>query len=72
MYEDSRILKVSVEGSTAIRSFIFHKEDGRLEIEFCSGHTYDYPGIPESVVRNWMKSESKGKFFHKEIKSRVG
>lgn len=72
MYEDDKILKVSVEGSAAIKSFIFHKKDGLLEIEFCSGHTYDYPGIPESVVRSWMTSDSKGKFFHKEIKRRVG
>jgi hypothetical protein len=39
-----------------------------LRIEFKGGGFYDYQDVPEVVFESLMESDSKGGFFHKEIK----
>lgn len=69
MFENDEILRVEVENSTAIKAFEYNKNTNILTIEFASGNsTYDYPAVPEEVVRDWMKSESMGKYFNQKIK----
>jgi hypothetical protein len=38
-----------------------------LEIEFQSGKTYQYYGVPESVYQDLMTASSKGQFVHDHI-----
>lgn len=38
-----------------------------LRIEFLNGMIYDYIGISDEVFKNFLKSESKGSFLHRNI-----
>jgi hypothetical protein len=44
-------------------------DDETLEVEFVSGHIYQYHEVPESVYSNLLGAESIGKSLH-EIKGR--
>ncbi len=39
-----------------------------LEIEFKGGVVWDYPDFPEYLWYEFQNAESKGKFFHANIK----
>lgn len=39
-----------------------------LRVKFLSGATYDYPGVPESVVTEMFEAKSQGKFLNRVIK----
>lgn len=39
-----------------------------LTVEFVNGQKYNYLGVPQTVVEEFMTAESKGKFFTKNIK----
>ncbi len=58
----------SVE-SSAIRSIGYDASTSTLEIEFNSEVVWQYYDFPESVWYEFESSESKGKFFHREIKN---
>ena len=40
-----------------------------LEIAFHTGGVYQYFDFPETVHQDFMRAESKGKFFHANIKN---
>ncbi len=54
--------------SSMISSIGFDPQTSTLEIEFKSGVIWDYPGFPEYLWYEFESSESKGKFFHQNIK----
>ena len=37
--------------------------EGVLEIEFRSGHTYRYDGVPQSLYQEMLGANSVGRFF---------
>jgi hypothetical protein len=41
-----------------------------LRIEFSHGASYDYKAVPKIVFSEFVQSESKGKFFHANIKDK--
>lgn len=41
-----------------------------LSIQFESGKTYNYVGVPENVVLDLLFAESIGKYFNQEIKNK--
>lgn len=43
-------------------------ENGILEIEFKSGGIYRYMNVPEYVYNGLMNADSKGKYFHANIR----
>ena len=55
--------------SSMIRSIGFDPDTSTLEIEFNSGAVWQYFDFPESVWYDFRNSESKGKYFRKEIKN---
>lgn len=55
--------------SKMIRSIGFNQATSILEIEFNSGAIWQYSDFPESLWYEFESSESKGKFFHREIKN---
>ena len=61
-----------VKNSSAILAFEYDSETQILSIHFNSGGKYDYPGIPLSVIEEWLKgleedNFSTGKYFNKRI-----
>ncbi len=63
--------------SSMIRSIGYDVDNSTLEIEFNGGEVWQYFDFTESSWYEFDASDSKGKFFHREIKnqyseSRVG
>ncbi len=63
--------------SSMIKSIGYDPNSSTLEIEFNSGAVWQYFDFLESLWYDFESTESKGKFFHREIKnqyseSRVG
>ena len=54
--------------SSMIKSIGYDKEASILEIEFDSGVVWDYTEFPEYLWYEFESAESKGKFFHQNIK----
>ena len=43
-------------------------ENGTLQVEYANGSKYNYSGVSQDTFTELLKSESKGKFIHSEIK----
>lgn len=54
--------------SSMISSIGYDSQSSTLEIEFKGGVVWDYPGFPEYLWYEFEASDSKGKFFHQNIK----
>lgn len=39
-------------------------------VRFKNGRTYLYPAVPEELFNNFLAAESKGTFFHQNIKGK--
>lgn len=68
--------RYSIE-SSMIKSIGYDSNSSTLEIEFKSGEVWQYFDFLESLWHDFDSTDSKGKFFHREIKnqhkeSRVG
>ena len=56
--------------STDIRTIGYEAESQTLEIEFNSSGVYQYSGVPSGEYDGIMAADSKGKYFHANIKNR--
>jgi len=56
--------------STAIREIDYDAEREALLVRFASGARYIYVGVPGEVGRSFEDADSKGRFFHAEIRDR--
>ena len=56
--------------STAILSIDYDHERAKLLVRFVSGERYVYVGVPGEVCRSFLDADSKGHFFHAEIRDR--
>jgi KTSC domain len=54
--------------SSNIRSIGFDPDTMTLEIEFNSGHVYQYYGVPDYEHDSLMSAVSKGTYFNAHIK----
>ena len=54
--------------STDILSVGYDADQEVLEIEFIKGAVYQYSGVPVGVYEGIMAADSKGKYFHANIK----
>lgn len=54
--------------SSNIRSVGHDADNQILEIEFNSGAVYQYSNVPSSEYEGMMTADSKGKYFHSNIK----
>lgn len=62
-----------VQGSSNIAAISFTAEDpladyGTLRIRFASGAEYSYDKVPNQLAAEFFESESKGQFFHANIR----
>ena len=55
--------------SKDIASIGYDSSSAILEIEFNSGGVYDYFDVPQFIHDELMAAESKGKYFHANIKN---
>ncbi len=55
--------------SKMIKSIGYDAQSSTLEIEFNTGAVWQYFDFQESLWYEFESSESKGKFFHREIKN---
>ena len=60
--------RIQVE-STTIQDIGYEGEAMILEIGFKSGGVYQYFDVPQTVYEELMRSDSKGKFLHANIKN---
>jgi hypothetical protein len=60
--------RTSVTSSSLI-SVGYDPQSEVLEIEFHSGGIYQYSGVPQSVYDGMMIADSKGKYFHRNVKN---
>jgi hypothetical protein len=60
--------RISVNSSN-ISSVDYDPDSQTLEIEFNNGGVYQYSGVPDSVYEGMMGADSKGKYFHANIKN---
>lgn len=59
---------VKIDNSTSIDCVRYDKDDRNLVVRFIQGSEYVYSDVPQETYQNLLESESKGKFFDKEIK----
>ena len=56
--------------STNLAQAGFDNKTNTLRIVFTTGAAYDYFGVDEQVYRHLLQAPSKGRFFHRYIKTR--
>lgn len=60
---------VNFENSSNILNATYFP-DGKMEVEFTNGGRYLYKEVEREVFQDMVKSESVGKFFHKNVKNK--
>lgn len=55
--------------SSNLASVGYRAEEATLEVEFRNGRVYRYFGVPERVVWELLRAESKGKTFNRRIRN---
>jgi lysyl-tRNA synthetase class 2 len=58
-----------VKSSEMIKSIGFEAAENILKLTFTNGVIFTYADVPRKVYEKFTKAESKGKFFHAEIKN---
>lgn len=56
--------------SSNIKAIGYHETLHILAVHFHNEHVYEYPNIDVQVYKDFLASESKGKFFQVNIKNR--
>uniref|UniRef100_A0A6M3KZG1 Putative RNA binding domain protein n=1 Tax=viral metagenome TaxID=1070528 RepID=A0A6M3KZG1_9ZZZZ len=54
--------------SSMIKAYGYDRNTGRLRVTFNNDKTYEYYGIPQLVFKAFEQADSKGSFFHRNIK----
>ena len=55
--------------SSNIKAIGFDELKNELTVEFNSGSKYTYSSVPLSIYETFLEAESKGKFFHRNIRN---
>jgi hypothetical protein len=56
--------------SSNIESAGYDADAETLHVKFKNGGLYKYKSVPVQLYKDFMESESKGKFFFKEIRNK--
>ena len=54
--------------SEAIAAIDYDEDHTKLLVRFASGERYVYVGVPGEVCRAFLAADSRGRFFHAEIR----
>ena len=60
---------VKIEGSSSIAGVKYNTDDEMLIVHFVQGSEYIYKDVPQEKFQKLLESESKGKYFAKEIRT---
>lgn len=63
---------ITLKPSSNIQEARYHMGRSVLRVTFKGGRTYDYFGVPASLIAEWGEAESTGKFFGTHIKGNEG
>jgi hypothetical protein len=63
-------IAIDVAGSRCVARAEYDPKRCVLQIGYVGGGTYDYQGVPPSMVRAFTAADSKGEFVNTEIKPR--
>lgn len=55
--------------SAAFSAFGYSGSGNRLAFKFAGGSEYEYEGVGDEVIRSFLASESKGRFFASNIRN---
>ena len=58
--------RIPVE-SSMIQAVGYDPESAELEVEFHTGQTYRYAGVPRAVYEGLLAAESKGRYMHAHV-----
>jgi hypothetical protein len=56
--------------SSNIKAVGYDQPNGTLRVQFLSGATHDYPDVSSAEYASFLAADSKGKHFHRHIRSR--
>jgi hypothetical protein len=56
--------------STSLHAATYEEQSSFLELEFRSGASYRYSGVPAQTYQELMLAESKGRYFNQHIRNR--
>jgi hypothetical protein len=56
--------------STNVKAIGYDPVSRTMRVEFKSGGAYDYPDVQQEAFDDFLNSDSKGRHFHKHIRSR--
>jgi hypothetical protein len=56
--------------SSAMEAVGYDPTTRRMKIQFSSGKTYDFCGVPEHIHSGLMRAASKGAYYNDHIKDR--
>jgi len=62
-------MKIKMKSSNIV-SVDYNEKEQTLIIEFTGGGKYIYSKLSKDIYNNFIKAESKGKFFFKNIKGK--
>lgn len=54
--------------SSTINAVGYEESNNILKVNFKNGSTYVYQNVPKTVYQEFLTSESKGKFFNRNIR----
>lgn len=66
------VIKMQSVTSSTIKAIGYEPVTEKLRIDFLTGGTYDYPGVPASVYADLMTAPSHGRYFAAFIRSNYG
>ena len=61
--------------STCLSSLSYDRSTSTLTLDFVGGRgqgSYDYPNVPEDIVRGFETAPSAGRYYHSAIKGQYG
>jgi hypothetical protein len=61
--------KVKTPGSFAIVDVTYHESVEELSVHMQKGQRLVYANVPKSVFEEFLKTDSKGKFFNERIRN---
>jgi hypothetical protein len=67
---DKTMEMVPIENSRNISGSMYDGIAQQMYLEFSDGSRYKYKYVPIDIYMGFLESESKGSFFHKEIKGK--
>ena len=63
------IITFNAKSSSNIESVDYSNYCQVLTVRFHSGLVYQYSDVPQELINEWVKAESIGSFFHKNIRT---